>query len=89
MKPEKFMHTRGLVTDIDDGCYARSPADPLILPFEAQVKAWRKANRRMRWGIRKSEFNLLEDPGPISPDTDFGPEAYIGESFPLLPQSGF
>jgi len=33
--------------------------DPqLILPL--QIKAWRRANRKMTWGIQKSEFDQIE-----------------------------
>jgi len=33
----------------------------LILPFERQVKAWRKANRKMGWGIKEKEFAGLQE----------------------------
>lgn len=42
---------------------------PLILPVEAQIKAWRKANRKMEWGIRMEEFDRIEAP-PLFTETD-------------------
>jgi len=33
----------------------------LILPLERQIKAWRKANRKMGWGIREKEFAGLQE----------------------------
>ena len=31
----------------------------LILPLEAQIRAWHKANRRMGWGIKGEEFESI------------------------------
>jgi len=31
----------------------------LIRPISAQTKSWKKANRRMGWGIRKEEFDKI------------------------------
>lgn len=33
-----------------------------FVPVERQVKAWRKANRRMKWGIADLEFSRLPKP---------------------------
>ncbi len=38
------------------------PAGPLALPASAQVRAWRRANRRMRWGIPAEHFRRLPPP---------------------------
>ena len=38
-----------------------------ILPRDAQVKAWRKANRRMGWGIGQAEFEAIGPEPEISP----------------------
>jgi len=32
----------------------------LILPMQEQIKAWRKASRKMEWKIADDEFNTLE-----------------------------
>lgn len=34
-----------------------------ILPFDAQIKAWHKANHKMDWGIDQAEFETI-DPEP-------------------------
>lgn len=48
----------------------------LILPIERQVKAWRKANRKMGWGIKEKEFaDVHEPPGITELDRKLG---YIG-----------
>ena len=44
----------------DETGFIRSAAD--------QIKAWRKANRRMRWGIRKAEFKAVEACPALSPE---------------------
>ena len=38
-----------------------------ILTVDKQISAWRKANRKMRWGIPVSEFETIEPPPPLSP----------------------
>ena len=38
----------------------------LVLPVHEQIKAWRRANRRMRWGIREDEFRGIEEPPTIT-----------------------
>ena len=34
----------------------------LIIPMDKQMKAWRKANRKMSWGIREEEFDQVQPP---------------------------
>jgi len=34
--------------------------DMLILPVQDQIKAWRKADRKMGWGITQNEFDTLK-----------------------------
>jgi hypothetical protein len=34
----------------------------LVLPVHKQIKAWRKANRKMGWGITCDEFDHMEEP---------------------------
>jgi hypothetical protein len=34
----------------------------LILPLQKQMKAWRKANRKMGWRITEQEFDNIEQP---------------------------
>lgn len=41
----------------------------LLCPVSEQVAAWRKANRKMRWGISEKEFDSISEP-PILRDTD-------------------
>jgi len=38
----------------------------LILPIKKQIKAWHKANRKMRWGITRAEFEGIESPPPLT-----------------------
>jgi hypothetical protein len=40
--------------------------DPLFLPASEQIKAWRKANRKMDWGITPDEFEMLDAAPPIT-----------------------
>jgi hypothetical protein len=40
----------------------------LILPVGKQIKAWRRANRKMGWGITKKEFDQVEPPPPLTED---------------------
>jgi hypothetical protein len=40
----------------------------IILPVEEQIKAWHTASRRMAWGIKKEEFNMIETPPSLSDD---------------------
>ncbi len=44
------------------------PVDPagFILPAERQVEAWKKANRKMKWGIAAEEFSAIEPPPALS-----------------------
>lgn len=39
----------------------------LILSADKQIKAWRKANRKMKWGIPSAEFEMIEPPPPLAP----------------------
>ena len=38
----------------------------LILPVHKQIKSWRKANRKMGWGIPKDEFDGIEAPPQLT-----------------------
>ena len=38
----------------------------MILPMDKQVRAWQKANRKMDWGIKASEFDRIEDPPSLT-----------------------
>lgn len=40
----------------------------LILPIHRQIKHWRKANRKMSWGIKEDEFDHMGDPPPLTED---------------------
>jgi hypothetical protein len=48
----------------------------LILPIGKQIKAWRKANRKMGWGITDGEFDNIEEP-PQMTEADRR-QGYIG-----------
>jgi hypothetical protein len=37
----------------------------VILPADKQFKAWRRANRRMRWGIPSDEYKMIGQPPPL------------------------
>ena len=50
--------------------------EQLILPVDAQIEAWRKANRKMKWGISDGEFEKVEEP-PSLTESDQG-EGFIG-----------
>jgi hypothetical protein len=41
----------------------------LIIPMDKQMKAWRKANRKMSWGIKEEEFDQIQSP-PIMTEGD-------------------
>jgi hypothetical protein len=45
----------------------KTPPDKtcLILSLEKQVKTWRRANRKMGWGIKEKEFAELQQPQEI------------------------
>ncbi len=48
----------------------------VILSADKQIKAWRKANRRMKWGIPEAEFDTIEPPPQLtSKDKE---EGFIG-----------
>lgn len=48
----------------------------MILPFHRQIKAWRKANQKMGWGIKEKEFaDLPEHPAITQSEQEQG---YIG-----------
>lgn len=38
----------------------------LFLPFNKQIEAWQKANRKMAWGISEEEFDKIGDPPPLT-----------------------
>jgi hypothetical protein len=47
-----------------------------ILSADKQIKGWRKANRRMKWGIPAAEFDIIEPPPQLtSKDKE---EGFIG-----------
>lgn len=39
-----------------------------ILSTDRQIKAWRKANRKMKWGISAAEFKMIEQKPPLTPE---------------------
>ncbi|MEJ2726372.1 MAG: hypothetical protein P8175_17375 [Deltaproteobacteria bacterium] len=40
----------------------------LIVSMDKQIKAWRKANRKMSWGIKEEEFGEVQPPPVITED---------------------
>jgi len=42
--------------------------DSYILPVSEQIQSWRKADRKMRWGLRKDEFDRIGPPPRIDED---------------------
>jgi hypothetical protein len=48
----------------------------LILPLDGQIEAWRKANRKMNWGIEEEEFRRIQPPPPVGEDDRHG--GFIG-----------
>lgn len=51
------------------------PSHP-ILPIDAQLRAWRKANRRMGWNIPKESFDRLSSAPALSSEEQS--QGYIG-----------
>ena len=49
--------------------FLKAPGTPLILPISQQIKAWRKANRKMAWDIPGEEFAAIPVP-PLLTDED-------------------
>jgi hypothetical protein len=45
--------------------------DESILTLQEQIKAWRKANRKMAWGIAPEEFDIFETIPGLSDDDRF------------------
>ena len=39
----------------------------LFSPVGEQIRRWRRANRKMSWGINEAEFESLRDPPVSSP----------------------
>jgi len=39
----------------------------IILSADKQMNAWRKANRKMKWGILPAEFKRITPPPPLTP----------------------
>jgi len=55
----------------------KSPGQPsLILPFEKQIKAWRRANSRMGWGIKEKEYDGVQR--PLEVEESEQKQGYIG-----------
>lgn len=48
----------------------------LILPVQKQIQAWHKANRKMKWGIKREAFDCLGAP-PVLTEDDRG-QGFIG-----------
>lgn len=48
----------------------------VILSADKQIKAWWKANRRMKWGIPSAEFKMIEPPPQLTPKDK--EEGFIG-----------
>ena len=46
---------------------AHTDGPHFILPAPEQVKAWKKANRKMKWGIPAGDFTALVPPPILSP----------------------
>ena len=40
----------------------------LVLPVQKQIQAWRKANRKMKWGIKREAFDCIEVPPVLTED---------------------
>jgi len=49
---------------------------PVISAMSKKIKAWRRANRKMAWGIKKEEFDNIQSPPPLSQDDRS--EGFIG-----------
>ncbi len=48
----------------------------LLLPISKQIKAWRRANRKMSWGIKREEFDKVRTP-PALTESDLN-QGFIG-----------
>jgi hypothetical protein len=49
---------------------------PVVLDITEQIRSWRKANRRMRWGIKEDEFDQIRGPLPLTEEER--KQGYIG-----------
>jgi hypothetical protein len=54
-----FRHLKELLPGI--------PED-LILPIDEQVKAWKRAKKKMSWSIKNEEFTSIGEPPPLTKD---------------------
>ena len=48
--------------------YARDDPTDFIRPFVEQVKSWKKANRKMNWGIADASFAAVGQPPALTPE---------------------
>ena len=55
---------------------AHTDGPHFILPAPEQVKAWKKANRKMKWGIPAGDFTALVPPPILSPKDQA--DGYVG-----------
>jgi hypothetical protein len=71
LRQEKNKITGELFTWLRNLCSKGQPKTEgdLILPIQEQVKAWRKASRKMDWEIADDEFDMLEEL-PLLKDED-------------------
>lgn len=46
--------------------FQRADSSPLILPIGQQIKAWRRANRKMAWNIQGEDFESIASPPLLS-----------------------
>lgn len=54
--------------------------DAIILPIKEQKKAWRRADRKMGWGIDNEEFEMLETSLPLNLTDDDRMNGFIGSA---------
>ena len=52
--------------------------DDKVLPMQEQLKAWRKANHKMGWGIKTDEFEGIETLLPLPLTDDDRMQGFIG-----------
>lgn len=52
--------------------------DAVILKLKEQVKVWRRADRKMRWGINSEEFRVLEKSPPLPLTDEERRQGFIG-----------
>jgi hypothetical protein len=69
MKRHRWLHGIFTRAKSEDG-------EPFFLPAEIQIRAWSKANRKMKWGIERQQFDVIEAPHRLTDRDEM--EGFVG-----------